>query len=273
MERRQSDGIERSLEKNVEMILEAGFDGISASVTVQSEFRRAARLVAANGKVIEAQCYPQSIEDLKPVLELCDVLGVLYLNVQPDLRPRRLAECLHLMDGWLRLIEASPFPVYFETHRNRMTNDLYLTLDLLDHFPSLRLTADLSHYVVSRELPLPVSEEDSGHIQRILNNAWALHGRVASSQQIQLEISFPGHKPWLELFLGWWRYGIRSWSRRANATASLPFVCELGPKPYAITNREGNDTTDRWGEALLLKKYIEDIWYENKDTERTRSLQ
>ena len=45
MERRHTDGLERSLEENVEMIVGAGFDGVSMSVTDTALFRRAAQLL------------------------------------------------------------------------------------------------------------------------------------------------------------------------------------------------------------------------------------
>ena len=75
-------------------------------------------------------------------------------------------------------------------------------------------------------------------IHRILDNSWSFHGRVASREQVQIEISFPHHRPWLDLFMEWWEYGFRSWRRRAGSDDILAFTCELGPKPYAITGRE-----------------------------------
>jgi len=44
-------------------------------------------------------------------------------------------------------------------------------------------------------------------MHRIMDNAWAQHGSVASREQVQVEISFPHHMQWLDLFLGWWEYG------------------------------------------------------------------
>jgi hypothetical protein len=141
-----------------------------------------------------------------------------------------------------------------------MTTDLYFTLDLLECFPDLRLLADLSHCLVGREFEWPVSAENHAYIHRILDNAWAFHGRVASREQVQIEISFPHHKIWVDLFLQWWEYGFRSWCRRAGPHETLAFTCELGPKPYAITSHDGNDTTDRWLEALLLRDHVRDLW-------------
>jgi hypothetical protein len=260
MERRHTDSIERSIDENVAMILGADFDGVSMSLSNAEEARRVAALLKPQGKLMEAQCFPQTIDDLIPALELCTELGVHHLDIQADVRPRRIADCIPLLEGWRRLAEQVDFPVYLETHRDRMTTDLYFTLDLLECFPDLKLLGDLSHFMVGREFTTPISDKNNAYMHRIIDNCWAFHGRVASREQVQIEISFPHHRIWLDIFLGWWEYGFRSWRRRAKSDDSLAFVCEIGPKPYAITGLDGNDITDRWKEALMLKAYVTALW-------------
>jgi len=260
MERRHTDGHERSLEENIEMIAEAGFDGISAHYTKRSDVVGLNEVIRGRGLKIEGVCFPRSVEDLRLPLELAAEFPVTHINLQPDVRLRRVDDCLPLLDGWMRLAQDAGIPVFIETHRDRMTTDLYFTLDLLDRRPDLPLLADLSHFLVAREFAFPVTKEDDASIRRILANAHAFHGRVASREQVQIEISFSHHRPWVDLFLGWWEYGFRAWRARASEDAKLVFTCELGPKPYAITGRDGNDTTDRWAESLLLRKMVNGLW-------------
>ena len=260
MERRHTDGHERSHEENIEMIAEAGFDGISAHYTKRSDVVGLNEAIRGRGLKIEGVCFPRSVEDLRLPLELAAEFPVTHINLQPDVRLRRVDDCLPLLDGWMRLAQDAGIPVFIETHRDRMTTDLYFTLDLLDRRPDLPLLADLSHFLVAREFAFPVTKEDDASIRRILANAHAFHGRVASREQVQIEISFPHHHPWVDLFLGWWEYGFRAWRARAPQDAKLVFTCELGPKPYAITGRDGNDTTDRWAESLLLRKMVNGLW-------------
>lgn len=260
MERRHTDGHERSLAENIAMIARAGFDGVSAHYTNRADVTRLNETLSGTGLKIEGVCFPRSVDDLRLPLELAIEFPVSHINLQPDVRPRRIEDCLPLLDGWMELAEKAGVPVYIETHRDRMTTDLYFTLDLLDRRPDLPLLADLSHFLVGREFAFPVSQENHALIRRVLNNAQAFHGRVASREQVQIEISFPHHRPWVDLFRAWWDYGFRDWRSRAAENATLVFTCELGPKPYAIIGRDGNDTTDRWEEALQLRRMALDLW-------------
>lgn len=260
MERRHPDGVEWPLDRKLAMIRDAGFDGAGVRFADDAYARQVTGFLRQHGLAWQAQCYPAAVEDLRPILDRVRALGADHVNLQPDVRPYRLEECFPFIEGWRRLAAESGVPVYIETHRDRMTTDLITTLHLLDRFPDLRLTADLSHYLLGREFAWPVSAENHALIHRILDNAWAYHGRVASREQIQLQISFPHHRDWLELFMGWWDYGFRSWRRRAPADATLTFLCELGPKEYAMTGSDGAELSDRWQEALLLKDMIRSLW-------------
>lgn len=260
MERRRPDGAEWPLDEQLGMIRDAGYDGVGVRFVDPAFARTVTRFMRDNGMIWQAQCYPKTVDDLRPVLDLVRELGADHVNLQPDVRPVRIADCVPLLEGWRRLADQAGVAVNIETHRDRMTTDLHFTLRLLDCFPDLRLTADLSHYVVGREFPWPVSEENHAQIHRVLDNAQALHGRVASREQVQVQLGFPQHQGWVSLFMGWWEYAIRSWRKRAGPDAVLTFLCELGPPSYAITGANGYELTERWDEALVMKDMIRDLW-------------
>ncbi|MGA2058370.1 MAG: sugar phosphate isomerase/epimerase [Bradyrhizobium sp.] len=260
MERRLKDEPEWPLQTQLVMIRDAGFDGAGVRFIDPDFADEATRFLRAHGMIWQAQCYPKSVDDLKPVLELVAKLGADHVNLQPDVRPYHFADCIPLLEGWRRLGEEAQVAVNIETHRDRMTTDLLFTLQLLDCFPDLRLTADLSHYLVGREFAWPVDDTNHAMIHRILDNSWAIHGRIASREQVQISFRFPQHQNWLDLFLGWWEYAIRSWKKRADRDATLTFLCELGPPPYAITGANGRELSDRWQDALVLKDKIRSLW-------------
>ena len=260
MERRQPDGIEWSLDEKLERIITAGFDGVSAEWVDRELAQHITSVLKPSGLAAEGVCFPKTIDELKPILEIGTETGLLHLNLQPNARLRSMKECIHLLEGWARLAEQVDFPVYIETHRDRMTTDLFFTLDLLDQLPNMKLLADLSHFLVGREFAVPVSEENHRLIERILDNSWAMHGRIASREQVQIEIQFPQHKNSVDLFKRWWRYGIQSWRKRAGTDATFVFTCELGPQPYAISGPDGKDLSDRWEDAQVLRDIIKDVW-------------
>ena len=52
----------------------------------------------------------------------------------------------------------------------------------------------------------------------------------------------------------------RWWRRRAPADAVLTFVCELGPREYAMTGADGYELSDRWEESQMLMHRVRDLW-------------
>lgn len=242
-------------------VKDAGFDGICVDLGALSleaaratlpEFRR----TNLDGLVT---AFPRSIEELRPALWLAKDLGSPFVVVVGQLMPLTVAEMAAAIDGWICVSKQEGVPVQFETHRNCVTNDLFSTLQLLDALPEMRLSADLSHYVVDREMPCPPTPALQGYIERILDRSDSFQGRVAARGQIQVALDFPQNRKWLELFLSWWEYGLREFARR-NTGIDPIFLCELGPPDYAITGPDGRELSDRWQEALALRAHAQSIW-------------
>jgi hypothetical protein len=134
-------------------------------------------------------------------------------------------------------------------------------VQLLDAVPEMRLAADLSHYVVDREMPCPPPAGLQALMSRILDRSDSFQGRVAARGQIQLALGFAQNAKWVALFRDWWRQGFAGWlSRHAAEDAAMVFLCELGPPDYAITDARGRELSDRWAEALLLAQWAREIW-------------
>jgi len=262
MERRRPDGQEWTLEQKLEMIRDAGFDGAGVRFFDYAYAKEVTGFLRAHHMTWQAQCYPKTVDDLKPIIEHVRELGADHVNLQADIRPYTEDECVPLIEGWLRLAEDAKVRVHIETHRDRMTTDLFFMLHLLDRFPNLKLTGDLSHYLVGREFDHPVTEENHALMRRVMDNCWGYHGRVASREQVQVQISFPHMKHWVDLFMGWWAYGFDNWRKRAPADGVLTFLCELGPPEYAITGADGYELSDRWKEANMMKDMIRKLWAE-----------
>ena len=172
--------------------------------------------------------------------------------------PLAVADMVAVVRDWLRVGREEGVPLQFETHRNCITNDLFSTLLILDALPDMRLSADLSHYVVDREMMQPITAEYQDYITRILDRSDSVQGRVANRCQVQLPLHFPQHQVWIDTFRDWWRRGFTSWQARSSGEGT--FICELGPVDYAITGADGQELSDRWEEALLLRRWAQEDW-------------
>lgn len=256
---------ERSHEENFAMAAEAGFAGICLDPNTDElpYYRETLPLFEKYGLKSMVNLFPRRVSDMRPLLEFAREVNAVKVNTIAQVMPVSVAGAVPLISRWLDEAQGMGIELLFETHRNGILNDLYFTLEVLDAIPELQLTADLSHFVVDREFPLPISARDQGFIQRIHERTDCLQGRIATAEQVQIQIDFPQHQAWVEQFKGWWKQGMASWRVRNAADATCVFLCELGPPPYAITGRDGLELSDRWHEALVIKKWAEQLWEES----------
>ena len=256
---------EASTAQKFDRVREAGFDGMAIDLGALS-FPAAEATVphfTRTGLLGGLTAFPKSIEDLRPALGLAHRIKAPYVVVIGQEMPVKLAEMIPIVEGWLRVADQEGMPIQFETHRNCITNDLFTTVQLLDAVPAMRLAADLSHYVVDREMPCPPPAALQALITKVLERSDSFQGRVAARGQIQIPLGFPQNAKWVELFRRWWREGFSAWqARHRTDEAALAFLCELGPPDYAITAADGRELSDRWEEALTLSRWARELWRE-----------
>ena len=269
MERLESPAgqiIEPSIAEKFDRVSAAGFDGMAIDLGALSMTAAEAIIphFARTGLAGGLTAFPQSVEALKPALELAHRIAAPFVVVIGQDMPVHVHDMIPRIEGWLRVAESAHMPIQFETHRNCITNDLYTTIQLLDAVPNMRLAADLSHYVVDREMPCPPTPQLQNLITRVLERSDSFQGRVAARGQIQIALNFPQNQKWVALFQAWWTQGFAAWRTRhdnfGNTEAPLVFLCELGPPDYAITGADGRELSDRWNEALTLARWARQTW-------------
>ena len=256
---------EASTAEKFDRVLEAGFDGmaIDLGALTLAQAQETVPHFDRTGLMGGLTAFPGSVEGLRPALELAHRINAPFVVVIGQEMPVRLADMIPVVEGWLRVSEQEKMPIQFETHRNCITNDLFTTVQLLDAVPAMRLAADLSHYVVDREMPCPPTPYLAGLISQILTRSDSFQGRVAARGQIQLPLGFAQNAKWVRLFREWWREGFAAWrTRHDRDELPLVFLCELGPPDYALTGADGRELSDRWSEALLLAQWAREIWGE-----------
>jgi len=81
MERRLADTPERSLQTQLEMIRDAGFDGTAVRFIDPVFAAEVTRFLRAHSMIWQAQCYPKTVDQLRPVHELVARLGAVHINL------------------------------------------------------------------------------------------------------------------------------------------------------------------------------------------------
>ena len=248
-----------TLPEQLDRLTESGFDG--AAIDLGARLRPAARTLAPLlrerelGAVVFA--FIADDADLDAALRYAEVVDAHRMVVCGQVFGDDAA-AIAAVDRWFRRCAAAGVAMQLETHRNTLTNDMRRTTRLLDELDErVRLAIDLSHYVCGSEFPLPPTPEIEGHLERLFARAESVQGRVATRCQVQIPLGFPQHRAWEELFEQWWIRALTAIVRRRELAADpepVLFCTELGTTPYAITDRDGHELSDRWADTLTLRE-------------------
>ena len=192
-------------------------------------------------------------------------LGVSFLNAQVHDAFVGDDEAVARLEALYAECDAVGIPLFIETHRGTITQDLRRTLDYGRRVPRMRYTLDASHYVVAGEITDPDRAAPfEAALAGIIRRSASVHARVSNGEQVQVDIG-DGSGALVGAYRRWWTSAYRHWLAEAAPGEFFPFVCELGPPPYAITAPAGAslpagaELSDRWTQALVLKRIAEAI--------------
>ena len=174
------------------------------------------------------------------------------------------------------VLEASArndIPLYVETHRATITQDLRRTVDLVARFSELRFNADLSHWYCGHEMPYGDFEAKLAFLQPVFDRVRFMHARMADPSCAQVTIEENETRLFLSHFREMWRRCFAAYKRSSETARPLYFAVELLPYRidtggqthwtcYARQRREPDGTwteeSDRWQQANLLWKIGEE---------------
>ena len=151
-------------------------------------------------------------------------------------------------------------PLYVETHRATITQDIWRTVAFVAELPELRFNGDFSHWYTGLEMPYGDFDEKVEFLAPVLERTRYLHGRIGSPGCIQIDIGDdPEDEPAsVAHFRTLWTAAMQGFVASATDGEVLPFAPELLPASihYARTVPDGvggvREEGDRWTQALRL---------------------
>ena len=183
-----------------------------------------------------------------------------------------------LVDATLRASEKHTLPIYIETHRATITDDMWRTVQLTKRFPEIRFNGDFSHWYTGHEMVYGDIEAKWKFIQPVVDRVRFIHGRIGNPGCMQVDIGDPRHPPvpqHVEHFKEMWTRSFVAFLKSANPGDYICFTPELlgSSNFYARTLRNAAgeivEEGDRWQQAIVYADLARACWEEAVKRART----
>jgi sugar phosphate isomerase/epimerase len=190
-------------------------------------------------------------------------------------------ECLTLHVGWgyendgeaARLIEAvldassqHSVPMYVETHRATLFQDMWRTVQFTHRFPQLRFNGDFSHWYTGLEMVYGGFENKLAFIQPVIERVHFVHGRIGNPGCMQVDIGNmenASRLPFVAHFRTLWTQVFTAFLRRSLPGESICFTTELlASNIYYAREFSGREESDRWQQSLVLVQIARECFSE-----------
>lgn len=220
-----------------------GYDGLEAPVPADPAARAAlaaaldefgfdlvAEITTGGTYVPDRAATPaQHLDDLRRKLETSLLLSPRHVNCLAGLDAWPLAQSIDFFGRALEIVQDAGVSLSFETHRSRATFNPWVTRDLVQALPALRLTADFSHWCVVAERLVMDTEPDV--LAALAPRVRHMHGRVGYDQGPQVpHPAAPEYAHCLASHQAWWE---ACWAAmRAEGVAVATMTPEFGPDGY-----------------------------------------
>lgn len=168
------------------------------------------------------------------------------------------AEMLRLAEAMLAISAELDHPVYLETHRATMTQDIRRTLDLIDELPELRFNGDFGHWYIGHELTYGDMDMKFEAMRPVFERTRFMHLRVSSNAFGQLTASDPAEARHLDYYRRMWTASFAGFLRDSAPGDYFAVHPELLPArafyPKMLPGPDGamREESDRWTESAFL---------------------
>lgn len=252
----------------LQKVKQAGYDGIEAAVPEdKKERQKLIRLLEEYNLIMVSHQHQAAGENFSAFcksfeyhLQLSTETNPVLINSHSGRDWFTLEEQLKILDIAETFSSKHNIQIAHETHRGRIGYCPQNLQQIFHHNKSMKVTADLSHWVC-------VTESYLEHFQDILNETIArtvhFHARVGFHEGPQ--IPDPRIACWSEsvnIFMSWWKRIIEQ--RDHSGTEEMTITCEFGPAPYMWTSVPDNQpVVSQWDVNVYIMQLLRKTFKNN----------
>jgi hypothetical protein len=248
-----SRGFRAGLTDQLDLVASSGYTGVQfaeapATAELAECVRRRLR-VCASGRVNKTH---EAADLAKRLADEGSDCGTVHLGwgLEDD------AEACGLIQAVIEAAERWRVPLYIETHRATVCQDMWRTVQFVSRFPEIRFNGDFSHWYAGQEMVYGDFQRKFAFIQPVIERVRFVHGRIANPGCIQVPLVTGEANA--RHFEQLWTACFGAFIAQATADQHMIFAPELlGPDIFYARVFGGSEESDRWDEMLLLKGMAE----------------